>query len=217
MRILGPVLRKCGLIFGIPKVGSDMQVSLCLAWLTRKGAPIKERHHQTNGFNTVSTFNEREEITSGRQVTFHKITEDAFDVLYGAVVTPIDDDRFLDWSPIALRSLGISAGGSNRGYIGVFGNLVCLGLTETNCLEARGGIVRTEKEFANFTQQFVSDFVLYLRCNQRMEIGEIAYFSEPPPPEFGVVFEVRCPEPSFYPNRGRKAEKRVTVEDEPLL
>jgi hypothetical protein len=217
MRRVGPALRKCARVFDIATVGSDMRLSLCVSRVSLKGEPIAVPHAAGQGFNADSPHTDRYQISTNRQITFHRIFNDDFDLLFGAIVTVLGDDRFIDWSPIALRSTSINGGASGRSYLAVFGHIICLGLVENTCLIARGGIEPARVEFANFSQEFASDFVVYLRCNGAIEEGELAYFAQPPPPAFGVILDARCPAPTVFPNRGKTPQKRITIEDEPLL
>jgi hypothetical protein len=213
MRAVGPHLRKCGRVFDIPAMGSDQRIAICIARTVTKDTPQKHR----GGFNSCSPMTDRNMIAVSRQVTFHRIFRDEFDVMFGAVVTMIDSERYIDWSPIAFRPVNFAIGGTERAYWSAFGYGICAGITDYNCMQTNEGIVRSDRPWANFSQTFPNGFVVYLRCNQQLSEGELAFFGEPPPPDFGVILEVNCSEPKRFPNAGKARVKRVTIEEEPMI
>jgi hypothetical protein len=110
------------------------------------------------------------------------------------------------------------AGGYGRRYYAVFGHLVCLEIPVSLRMKALAGIARTEEPFANFSQSYALDFELFIRCNQEMADGEIAYFGQPPAPHFGVIVEVRCPALSrFEALTAKRGVPQVTFEEGSIL
>jgi hypothetical protein len=209
MRLVGPQLRKCSRVFGIPNTGSDIRLAMCIA---RTRLPRNNSvHRDFYGFNAESPDVEMELLSPGLQYSFHKVANDLTDLMFKQMLTPVDGDSYFDWSPIIFRLVRFDSGGKGRSFFAVFGHLICTEIPLALRMRAVGGIVPSRDPFANFTQDYGKGFQLFLRCKKDLANGEIAYFGEPPPPRLGVIVEVKCPPLSRF--REMAGVTRVTYEE----
>jgi len=72
------------------------------------------------------------------------------------------------------------------------------------------GIKLTNRSFANFSQMFQQNLMVFYRCDARLGEQEIAYFGEAQPPETGPILELKCPELQELSERGN-GTMRVTM------
>jgi hypothetical protein len=216
MRTIGPRLRECNLIFDIPDAFSDIRFALCLTRCLPVPNETDERIIQVNGFNSGRIRLKRDHISTTRQITFHKIVGDEFDALFISTLTIVDKETYINWSPISLQSMKFSIGGNERAYVAVFGQLICLGFLENTCVRAETGFVKTNKTFGNFSQKYEMDFMIYLRCNEILDIDELVYFGTLPPPDFGIILEVKCPKLDHFQRRDL-TKLHITVENDSMI
>jgi hypothetical protein len=218
MRAVGPHLRRCARAFAIPNIGSDIRLAVCIARLPGRPLWNADVHVPTQGFNSEVPDAEAELMSPGLQYSVHKVTERLADHVFAQVVTRVDDATYLDWSPVIYRLVKIDAGGAGRSYMGVFGYLLCVEVPVSLSMKAIGGFVKCAEAWADFVQKYVMGFELFVKCNNQLEEGEIAYFGEPPPPHFGVIVQVRSPALSEFARPSQDtAEPRLTYEEGSVL
>jgi hypothetical protein len=220
MRIIGPQLRKCSRVFGIPNIGSDIRFAICISRTVWEGKRLSNRdiHQRVHGFNAETPDVEVELLSPGWQYSFHKVTEERADLIFAQMITRVGNDEYYDWSPIAFRRVHLEAGGYGRGYHGVFGHLICVDVPVSLRMKARAGIVQTSEDFANFSQAYAMNFELFIRCNSEIEEGAIGYFGEPPAPHFGVIVEARCPALTrFKEVTAESGVQQITFEEGSIL
>jgi hypothetical protein len=218
MRVVGPKLRNCSLIFEVANVGSDVRFAMCVAHTTHNGARfVPDRvMHSLEGMNPDVPDYEVNLIGSALQITFHRVFGGKVPQFFAEMVTVVGGDWYYDWSPFIWRMTNIDIGGHDRPFWFVFAHVICLRRGDGVCVKAINGIEVTDHPLANFSQNFAREVVVYYRCNPELDDEEVLYFCEPAPPETGVILELKCPELKQFVNRSN-GQKRLTIEDAGFL
>jgi hypothetical protein len=184
---------------------------------TIKNGSYDVEHHilrRIPGFHSGMPHAEAQWIHPGCQFSFHHVVGKSVDELFERMITRVGDDAYYDWSPIAFQLVRIEGGGHQRSCFAVFGDIISLAVPLTTRIPAVGGIKQSDVPFANFSQSYKVGFELFMKCNGKLEEGEIAHFGQPPPPHFGVIVEVQCPELSrFPPMRMKPGGPQITYEE----
>jgi hypothetical protein len=216
MRVIGPRLRFCAEAFAIAHCASDIRLAICVARTKVNGEILSNDliHQQAFGFNGDVPDQDIDQLPVVAQISFHRVIDENAYELFDHMLT-IFDDAYYDWSSIAFRVIRFDSGGFHRSYFAVFGHLIILTRPRGSRLFALGGIKRKVSEFADFVQEYESDFQLLIRCNDKMKDGELGYFGDPPPPLFGVIVELNCPVLSHFPAMNGTLE--FTYEEESFL
>jgi hypothetical protein len=213
MSVIGPKLRNCSSIFEIVNLGSDIRLGACASHIGVGGARLKNNaiHVAVRGFNPDMPHVDREKILPGRQVTFHHAERDATMKLFETAAT-VDGDRYWDWAFLAFQPIWVGLGGPGRPQHLVVGHVICPNPRALRCAHAMTGITKIDHPMANFTQKFSDNLAIYYRCNPEMDAEEIGYFGEAPPPETGIILDIKCPKPISFVVRSNGI-RHVTSEE----
>jgi hypothetical protein len=205
MRVVGSRLRNCSDIFGLARIGSDARISACARRVGLQTEPEK----MCTGFNPQPPMAVMNTFGGESPITFHKIVKEQVGEIFRTIVTE-SGDGFYDWQNFAFRTNSVELGGTSRWLRLVFGWAICTEEIPT-CAQAITQIEITSRHGAMFRQRFNSDVVVYLRCNEMIQGGEIRYVAGLPPPEYGFMLEVICPRLQPFVNRSN-GTKQITFE-----
>jgi hypothetical protein len=212
MAIVGPHLRNCSDQFEIANLGSDMRLAACLSHRRVNGTffPNRESFVPLKGLNPHRPDLIEGALPPGLAVTFHHVFAEFAQAMFDRVIEA-HGNRYRDWQGIMFQPLYLEIGGHGRRYFMIVGYMICCDWDVGRCKIARGGMTKLDSTLANFTQK-VGDYVVYYRCNDSLSDAELAYFGPAPPPDEGIIVEVKCGELKSFVNRNT-GWKRLTTED----
>jgi hypothetical protein len=208
MDLLGPKLRDCNVFMDTANFGSDERIGACAS---RLGDSIaSEVCAEIHGFNPVNFADMLDLLDDRSQITFHHVKESGIAVVFNSSVTVIDD-YYYDWSSFSFRTFRAPLAPFE--FIGdvIFGYGICYGDLR------RCAIAETQFEVINhsvysFRQQYKGGYSIYVRCVDTINDSVVAFGGVPPPPEPGVVLDLKCPQKKKFLRTNKPNDAPIAID-----
>jgi hypothetical protein len=188
MRLIGRHLQNCSLIYEMARLPADIRATLCI-----------DRHTEMHNKEVITFFYEfhpdniflkMPRPEEGPALTYHETrSREQVEAMYKTAVSHLEGDFYLDWSRYSTRVFRLAEGGIWL----VFGFGLCWELLATSCSRVKGAIFPVNSSIYQFKQEFQEGSVLYFRCDDTLQEGELIYFGKAPPPETGFALSLKCP------------------------